>query len=180
MKKIFLLSLLSVLFLSAFCQVSVGNAEVITKITIVKHIDDAEIVADGVPHGSDIEYGWWIFFYRTVTTQKLPDGTYILTCSGIGWRICFIRLRDRGESVDAVTEVMDTTCENLITESDAQIARGVFKGSVTRKIAYRDPAAGNKESYLLFQMNWDNDPEKPYNGKAEITISKTDNFGLKF
>jgi len=58
-------------------------------------------------------------------------------------------------------------------------AAGEYTGSTTKKIAFSDPEANNGVSYLLFQMNWNYCPENPYNGTAEIIISKTNKFGLR-
>ena len=77
---------------------------------------------------------------------------------------------------DISLEAMETTYQNLVTTSEEQAANGVYRGSVTKKIAM----SGVKNDYFLFQMNWDYDPENPYNGQAEIIISKTNNFGIRY
>jgi len=176
MKKIFLLTLLSVFFLSAFSQITTGDAEILGKISITKYINDNEIEQQP-------EQGWWFLFYKTVTTEITSDGVSIY-CSGWGWKICSPKLKGwfssiislfRGVSIDLVEQ----TCENIFTESENRIANGEFNGSITKKIAFSDPQSGTRESYILFQMYWNHDPNKPYNGTAEIIISKTNHFGLK-
>jgi hypothetical protein len=171
MKKIFLLSILSVSFLSAFCQNSIGDTEIINKINIIKSIDDSEIPDDPLLRP-------WPMYYRTILLN--PFGGF--ACLGWGTNCCFPDFRDilgplyyRGMP----TDVIEKTCETIVEESDERIGKGEYTGSLTRKIAYPDPQSDGKQSFILLQMNWDNDPEKPYNGKAEIIISKTDNFGLK-
>ena len=171
MKKIFLLSLLGVFFLSAFCQLSDGTTEILTKISITKQIDDSELPPDFMP------YSWNLYSY--VIYDPFGGG---VNCFGWGGRLCIPRfdklynsLYYRGMPTDAIVK----TGETLVEESDALVAKGEYKGSLTKKIAYPDPQFGGKQSFILLQMNWDNDPKKPYNGKAEIIISKTDNFGLK-
>jgi len=174
MKKFFLLSLLSVFFLSAFSQTSLSsgyNTEVLANINIVKNIDD-----DDIP---DIQNGFWIVLWREVKIERTPDGGYQITCSGWGWKLCMLRLRDIISRRDIPSEVMENAYENLIEESEQQIARGANQGSISKKIALVDPISGRGlDSYLIFQMNWNHDPKKPYNGKAEITILKTDNIGF--
>ena len=171
MKKIFLLSLLSVLFLSAFCQFSDGRTEIITKINITKYIDDSEISEDSQISFMPLRYNYVI---------QDPIGTIL--CYGRGWRLCFPRLDNicslleyRGIS----TDVIEKTCENIVEESDALVVNGEYKGSLTKKIAFSNPQFGGKQSFILLQMNWDNDAKKPYNGKAEIIISQTNDFGLR-
>ena len=178
MKKIFLFTLLSVFLLSAYSQITDGNAEIITKINITKEIDDKEI-------DPDTQFGFWIFFYRTVVT-KPTEGGVTVTCSGWGWKMCIPRFKElvtsnhlfllRGISVETV----ENSCENLVEECENRISRGEYQGSLTKKIALSDPLSGNKTSFLILQMNWNNDPKKPYNGTAEIIISKINDFGIKF
>ena len=177
MKKIFLLTLLSVFLLSAFSQITDGNAEIITKIKITKEIDDSEI-------DPGTQFGFWIFFYKNVSSKPTEDGI-IVTCTGWGFRMCLPKLKDnaggtnhsliRGISADLV----DSSCESVIEECENRIAHGEYQGTLTKKFAYSDPMANNRAAYLILQMNWANDPKKPYNGKAEITISKINDFGIK-
>ena len=176
MKKIFLLSLLSVFFLSAFSQVIGGNAEIITKINIIRSSDD------DVPNISEEttipETGLWIFFWKRVSTKHGPDGEVTVTCYGWGLKLCVPNMKNssiRGISTDAV----EKTCEDIVTESDDRASQGEYKGSLTKKIAFNDPSGG-KTSYLIYQMNWDYDPQNPRNGTAEIIITKVDNLGIKY
>jgi len=184
MKKIFLLSLLSVLFLSAFCQVSAGSTEVLTKINITRSIDIEEMNEIGFGN-EQIEPIWW-FFYRNIVVEPSPDGGITIQCNGFGWKICMLPLKNifrlifkRGLVSEAMTETMESTCQNLVEDSDEQAANGVYRGTITKKIAFSDPEINGRNSYLLFQMNWDYDPQSPSNGTAEIIISKTNNFGLR-
>ena len=179
MKKIFLLSLLSVFFLSAFSQVIDGNAEIITKINIIRSSDEVSITNDE-PSGP--ETGLWLFFWRTVNTTHTPDGGVTVMCSGWGLRLCVPKMKStslsgtiRGVSTDAV----EKTCENIVTESDDRASQGEYKGSLTKKMAFNDPLNG-KTSYFIYQMNWDYDPKNPRNGTAEIIITKVDNLGIKY
>ena len=184
MKKIFLLSLLSVLILSAFSQISSSNIEILAKINITRIAEDA-IDEDGADDNFDDLYlapwwpRWW-FLYKEVRTEVFPGGA-IVYCLGNGWHWCSIRLRDviNVSSVRGVdSETIDATYQDMIEKSEEQAAGGEYQGSITKKIAYPDPDRDGKESYLLFQMKWDYDPINPYNGKAEIIISKTDNLGF--
>ncbi|MCL2245930.1 MAG: hypothetical protein FWC10_02315 [Lentimicrobiaceae bacterium] len=172
MKKIFLLSLLSVLFLSAFSQNfnsnNTTNVEILEKIHIITSMDDEEGVLA-------MERGWWIFFYKNVKTTKLPNGTIQLNCSGWGWKVCLPYLYS---SSGNISSILDEILEELITESNEQIARGEFHGTISKKIAIPGTIPGERELFLLFLMNWKNDPEKPYNGEAEIIISKTNKLGF--
>jgi hypothetical protein len=171
MKKFFLLTLISVLFLSAFSQSAFLTPEVIAKIDFTKYIDDDEI--------PDTQFGWWIFCYREVHYVMLPDGTISVNCFGWGRLFCWAKFWDFMTYRGISAETIDQTCEELRTLSDEQIAQGVFQGSVTKKIACVDPLSnGRIDSYFIFQMNWDHDPQKPYNGRAEITILKTNNLGF--
>jgi len=181
MKKIFLLSLLSAFFLSAFCQTTlslrsaetpvVNSTEILAKINIIKQIND-----DDIP---DIQKGIWIFLWREVKIDRTPDGGYQITCSGWGFKTCIIRFKDIINRRDIPSEIMENAYENLIEESERQIARGTNQGSISKKIALVDPTNDRViDSYLIFQMNWSHDPKKPYNGKAEIIISKTNNLGF--
>jgi len=188
MKKIFLLSLLSVFFLSAFCQIintREPQTEIITKINIIRSADDARDnifrTTEGYEDPGDNIISWpkWWFLYREVRTRPIIDGCTI-ECIGFGWKWCMIRLRDifnanRGLPQNVTPEVLETTCETLAAESEEQAANGVYRGSISKKLAI----SGTQTEYILFQMNWNYDPENPYNGQAEIIISKTNNFGIR-
>jgi len=166
MKKIFLLSLLSILLLSAFSQEKGSNTEILTKINIIKNVPDEEI------HGMSNSPLYFLFFYNEVKTEILPDGTYAIYCIGIGKLFCFLKrdiLQVRGIS----SETVENTCTKLIEECDEKIANGEYRGSISKKISI-----SGFQSIFLFQMNWNHDPQKPYNGEEEIIISKTENFGL--
>jgi len=171
MKKIFLLSLLSVFFLSAFCQNSNGATEVLAKINITKFIDDSELPSDFKP------YRW--NFYRFIISDPMGPG---ISCTGYGRLLC-LPMTDIKNSLSShrgmPTDAIEKTCENMFEESDALVANGGYKGSLTKKIAFTDAQSISRQSYILLQMNWDNDPKKPYNGKVEIIVSKTDNLGIK-
>ena len=180
MKKIFLLSLLSVFFLSAFSQVIDGNAEVITKINIIRSSEDISPISNDV--NLKPETGIWIFFWGNVTTYHNPDGGVTVMCSGWGLKLCVPKMKgshissNRGISEDAV----EKTCEDIVTESDDLVSHGECKGSVTKKIAFSDPQANGRTSYLIYQMNWDYDAKNPRNGTAEIIITKVNNLGIKY
>jgi len=180
MKKIFLLSLLSVFFLSAFSQVIDGDAELITKINITRCSEELGELSPG-EESLGGELGIWFFFWKNVSTIYNPDGSVTVDCSGWGFKLCTPRMRGghsstiRGVSV----EVLDRTCEDVITESDNRISQGEYKGSFTKKIAYSDPMNGGKLSFLIYQMNWEYDPKNPRNGTAEIFVFKTNNLGIK-
>ncbi|MDR2972793.1 MAG: hypothetical protein LBU83_12855 [Bacteroidales bacterium] len=172
MKKILLLTLLSVFFLSAYCQNSVGSTEIITKINIIRSAED-----DG-----DIENGWWFLFWKNVATIHTPEGGVFIVCSGWGWKLCLPPIRDhfedsycRGISVEA----LEKTCETVVLESDERALDGEYRGSITKKIALEDKDTPNRVSYILFQMNWNYDPSNIRNGTAEIIISKTSDFGIR-
>jgi len=173
MKKIFLLTLLSVFFLSAFSQYTTAP-EVLNKITITKNIAPSEF------GGGDINYGFWFLFYKIVYVEPCGEGVCIY-CSGWGGKFCLPKLKPfmnnniRGIETSEVAQ----TCENLIEESDNRIVNGELSGTLSRKIAFNDPLNNGRTSYLLFQIKWEHDPRHPYNGTAEITISKTNNLGLQ-
>jgi len=173
MKKIILLSLLSVFFLSAFCQTTHGSTEIITKINITKSA--VEDFGD-----SEIDQGFWILFWRTVTSFVDDDGGVWIYCCGWGWKICqpakeHYSHNNRG--LDA--KMLETTCEDMIAESDERVINGEYNGSITKKIAYSDPSSNSRISYILFQMDWDYERGNPRNGRAEIIISRTSDFGLR-
>jgi len=188
MKKIFLLTLLSVFFLSAFCQTTISNTEVLTKISIIRSEKDIPLDTRDIrqanefielPEGYDAGFSWpsWWPLYKTVTVQPLPGGGYKMICTGNGWKLCFPPLRylinwpHRG----VAPETMETVCTGLVAESEEQVARGVYTGSLTKKLA----APNLKDGYFLFKMDWNYDPQNPRNGQAEITISITNDFGLR-
>jgi len=177
MKKIFLLSLLSVLLLSVYSQNSSSKPEVLAKISISKIADDLDedppiIAAPWWP-------SWW-FLYKDVYTEIYPGGA-IVNCIGQGWHWCRIHLKDLLSSVyvrGMAAEAVDGTYQDMLEESEELLAKGEFQGSITKKISYPDPDRNGKESYLLFQMKWENDFNNPYNGQTEIIITKTDNLGF--
>ncbi|MCL1850798.1 MAG: hypothetical protein FWF70_05280 [Bacteroidetes bacterium] len=172
MKKIFLLSLLSVLLLSAFSQTSNEKPEIIAKINISTSMTDEE-------GAQSIERGIWIFFYKYVTTTYLPGGGIKITCSGWGLKFCIPHARDlQNGFLTANPELIDQIFEELITESNELIAQGKFEGSISKKVLISSSYESEKDYYLLFLMNWKTDPEKPYNGQAEIIISKTNKLGF--
>ncbi|MCL2289462.1 MAG: hypothetical protein FWC34_01975 [Bacteroidetes bacterium] len=184
MKKIFLLSLLSVFFLSAFCQFSSNNTEVLAKIDVTRTINAFEYLEmNEVGESPELGYPSWWFLYKTVKTEPKPGGGgFTLICNGKGWKLCFPNFKILWQTIwirGIAQETIERTCENLVTESEELAANGVYVGSTTKKIAFFDPEAGNREAYLLFQMNWNYNPENPYNGTAEIIISKTNKFGLR-
>jgi hypothetical protein len=170
MKKIFLLSLLSVLLLPAFSQIS-GGTEILEKINIYKSIDPSEF------DGNEPQFGFWLFFYKQVISEPRPGGGMKVYCSGCGWKMCIPKLRMSIEGVD--NEFITNTCEDITKESEERIFKGELGGSISSKIAFSDPLNNGKISYLLFQITWKHDPNHPYNGQAEIIISKTTNFGLQ-
>jgi hypothetical protein len=169
MKKIFLLSLLSVFFLTAFSQISGENTEILTKISINRSADAAEIEQGGERFPW---FPWWWPFYRWVRTEPYPGGIRV-TCEGIGFMWCFPQsgyLVFRGIS----NEVVENTIEEMISDIGEQAENGESIGTITKKIATADG-----QSFLLFLMNWENDPKNNYNGRAEIIISKTNDFGVR-
>jgi hypothetical protein len=174
MKKIFLLTLLSVFLLSAFSQVSVGYTEPIYKVSFNKSIEDEEI--------QRLPYYWGFlraFLYKYVNVVFLPNGDVQVTCSGWGLKMCAPIYRGMLPEVMGVEpQVIENTCEDMITDYDEQVVNGVPVGTTTKKIAFADPQSGGRTAYLLFQLNWNHDPQKPYNGRAEITISKTNDLGF--
>jgi len=173
MKKIFLLTLLSVFFLSAFSQNSTNGTEILTKISVNKFIADEEM------EDPLLAPWWWIFwkpFYQTVTEEYTLNGV-ILTCEGRGWKLCRAkRILNMPRGISP--ELVESTYGKINEEYEDRVIAGEHRGSITKKIAFPDPLANGKTSYILFMMNWDNDPIRHYNGKAEITISKTNDLGL--
>jgi len=174
MKKIFLLSLLSVLLLSAFSQSHGSNSEILSKIYFSASMDDDEAT-------QAFERGIWILFYRTVITEVLPDGGIRVTCNGWGLRTCLPHKKNLQRAFSQLSigvDQIEQILEELIKESNDLVNRGEYRGSISKKIAVSNSQVGGRDYYLLFLMNWNNDPKKPYNGEAEIIISKTTNFGL--
>jgi len=170
MKKIFLLTLLSVFLLSAFSQNSV-EPEIIDKITITKYIEPSEF------EGGNIQYGFWFLFYKYVYSEPCGNGVCVY-CSGWGKKCCFPKLKLYLKPVRGFeTNEIANTCENLIEASEQKIVNGELSGTLSQKIAFNDPLSNGKIAYLLIQIKWEHDPIHPYNGKAEIIISKTNNFG---
>jgi len=171
MKKIFLLTLLSVFILSAYSQYTSTNPEIITKINIIKSAEDDEIPAS-------YERGWFIFFYKEVKTIPSQYGL-IVTCKGWGWKICYHRNAVAYILLRGIApELVEATCEDLVSESEERIIDGAFQGSITRKIALRDDHNGGNSTYFLFKIDWDHDSENIRNGTAEITISKVTSLGF--
>ena len=73
--------------------------------------------------------------------------------------------------------MLENSCEELIQESEDKIMNGEYSGVISQKIAFPDPNNG-RPFFILIQIRWNNDPRHPYNGEAEITISKTSNLGF--
>ena len=174
MKKLFLLTLLSVFFLSAFCQNSTNGTEILTKISVNKFIADEEM--------DDPQLGpsWWWFwkpFYQYVTTIQTPNGVMV-SCEGRGWKLCRSNKLLNSAIRGLDSELVESTYERINEEYEDRVIAGEHRGSITKKIAFSDPLANGRTSYLLFQISWNNDPEKHYNGKAEITVSKTNDLGI--
>jgi len=175
MKKFFLLSLLSVFLLSAFSQSAGVHTEILTQFTIIRSADaDADADDD-----MDIErYPYlpnnWLFFYRWVLTEPLPFGGFVVKCTGWGPFMClavpynFIIIRGISN------ETVEKTIEEIIFESGKRAENEEYTGTISKKIATADG-----QSFLLFQMNWDYDPNNIRNGKAEVIISQTKDFGLR-
>jgi hypothetical protein len=171
MKKIFLLSLLSVLLLSAFSQISTGSTEVITQVNISTADEDG---------GSETNapLGWWLFFWRNVKTTPLPGGGIMVTCTGLGWRMCIASYHELGELFNYCStrgidsRLVEQTYSSLYDESGERVANGEFSGSISKKIA-----VGNN-TLMLFQMKWIADPKNSRNCNAEIIISKTNTLGF--
>ena len=174
MKKLFLLSLSSVLFFSVFCQESDNGIEVITKISINKNIDDDEFQQEILKSPPIFPTFKWIK-YRMMLIDPMPTGTNIF-CAGFGSIRCLSMKELFSLTIirGIEPEILHSFCNNLIEESEERTFNGEFRGSLTKKIAI-----SNTQSYLIFQITWCNDPLKPYNGKTEIVISKIENFGLK-
>ena len=172
MKKKILLSLLSVLLLSAFSQHSVGSTEILTKINIYKISGDDN---ENLVECSSIEmFPWWPL-YKYVRTEPYGSSLYNVFCEGFGFRTCSVPYIDFLPSFRGIAlEVVESTCNNLIEESNEWVANGVYQGSISKKIA----VAGSRTEYFLFQMNWNNDPKNLRNGTAEFSISKTINLGF--
>jgi len=177
LKKIFLLTLLSVFFLSAFSQ-TFGSAEVLATININKSADPGAGFEINTPDEGIQMWPYWWFLYRVVQTEVGP-GYATVTCIGGGFKLCMARLSDlwnklRYNDIQIQEEVLEATCEDLTTNSEELIANGVYNGSLSKKIAIPN----DRTNYILFKMNWRNDPNNPYNGQAEIIISKTDRLGF--
>jgi len=187
MKKLFLLSLLSVLFLSAFCQLtSRETTEIIAKVNILRSADFSDdsratfqssgpiVIEDELEADLQLWPRWW-FLYKRVYTFPIAGG-YIIKCEGHGFRLCWLRpwvlTQNLDNSRGADVEAIEGTYSNFIAESENLAADGMYYGSITKKVAIAD-------QYYLFQMNWDYDKNNPYNGRAEITISKTTTLGPK-
>ena len=185
MKKFFLLTLLSVFFLSAFSQIQSGP-EILYRINIDRSANPNEPVGELEPYiisGEDIQFFnhwifWWWPFFRTVTTEVGP-GWVTVTCEGKGWKPCWLNLKVLWSNVlrDVQTiepEVAEATYEDLIKESEELVSNGIYKGSLSKKLAI----PGDRINLVIFQMNWNYNPRNIYDGKAEIIISKTNTLGF--
>ena len=174
MKKILLLLLLSVCLLPAFSQSSGGDTEILTQINITRSADadyiDAD-VNDADPERLPFFPFWWPLYRWVISSGS--NGHYYVDCYGLGVRLC-LPIFDDFSFRGLPNETVEKTMEELVSESDERAGKEEFRGSVSRKIA-----AADGQSVFLFQMNWDYDPKNPRNGKAEIIISRTSNFGLK-
>jgi hypothetical protein len=166
MKKLFLLSILCVLFSTSFSQIN-GNYEILTKISITKNAD----AYDEDEGGERLPY-YPYFGYRQVMFVTYPSGYIAIECLGQGFLWCFGSLKTlsvRG----LATEIIETTCSSLIEDSERVSLGGEFRGSLSRKIVIE-----GTPFYFLFQINWDYNPDNPRNGQAEITIYKIENLGM--
>jgi hypothetical protein len=174
MKKILLLSLLSVLFLSAFSQI-IENPVILSKIDITRVSGDDD-------EGISQNRGWWIFFYKKVTTQYKPNGSIILTCTGWGLKLCIPtyhvmqNLWEWAQRGGIDSQLIENTLQSILEESDSRAEKGEYNGNISRKLALRN--ANNAVVYLMFSMNWEYDEKSPRDGKAEIIISTTNNLGF--
>jgi len=180
MKKLFLLSLLSVLFLSAFSQITPSKPEILERIEIFGSADDdsgdAEVGID--------QRGFWILFYKNVKTIYLPGWGVSVTCTGWGWKACIAAFPNlwglwhyiQQTGLDA--GIVENMYNSLYEECASRAGEGDYQGSVTKKLAFLDARQGYKESYLLFTMNWDIEQNNPQNCKAEIIISTTNSLGF--
>jgi hypothetical protein len=174
MKKIFLLSLLSVLFLSAFSQI-IETPKILSKINITRISGDDE-------EGISQNRGWWIFFYKKVTTQYNPNGSITLICTGWGWKVCIANfnvmpnLMEWAQRGGFDNQIIENTLPSVFEESDSRAENGEYSGNISKKLALRN--ANNESVYLLFSMNWEYDRKNPRDGKAEIIISTTNHLGF--
>ena len=175
MKKFILLSLLNVLFFTAFSQKSGIQPEILTTIDIIKSAD-----ANTDPLDNPYQVGWpFLFTYNNIYTDIDPTGKTYIYCMGVGPYVCFPSIKDIFIYIRGVaTESIETVCHEIIQESNEQIGNGIFNGSITRKLAYMDAERTNLTSYILFQIHWDNQPENPLNGTARIMISKISDMGM--
>ena len=183
MKKIFLLTLLSVFFLSAFSQTPNG-VEILAKISIDRSAEIGEFEAGELQVGiigDDPQmvpgWPWWWPFYREVIVDGGP-GWMTISCTGRGWKLCIPSISDLIKILknnrEIQPEVVSTTVESLFLESEELVFNGENSGSISKKIAI----PGDKTNYFLFQMNWNYDPKNIYTGQAEIIISQTEKFGF--
>ena len=192
LKKIFLLTLFSVFFLSAFSQFS-NSTEILARIYIERSADpnvtivddrgllDISVTGIEIDDYDDPLYepgaGWSSTRFRVVNVVEC-NGCYTLTCWGEGRKKCKLRWIDMVKIVVVVRglseEAAETALSDVFTDSDEQVANGVYQGSVSKKLAI----PGDKTNFIFFQMNWNYDPTNAHNGQAEIIISKTDNLGF--
>jgi hypothetical protein len=169
MKKIFLLSLLSVFLLSTFSQNYEVKPEILTQIQIVKSadLDDDDLGQELLPGGL-----WWWHLYKWVT-YEIHQWGFVVRCYGFGPLLC-MQFNLRGLINDLPEETSERTVQELISESGERALKGEYRGSSSKKIVPMDG-----KFYIFFQINWDYDPKNIRNGNAEIIISKIANFGLK-
>ena len=174
MKKILLLSLLSVLFLSAFSQI-IETPTILSKINITRISGEDD---DGISQ----DRGWWIFFYKKVTTQYTPNGSIALICTGWGWKVCIANFNAMPNLMDWMQrggfdyQIVENTLQSVFEESDSRAENGEYSGNISKKLALQN--ANNEIVYLLFSMDWAYDRKDPRNGKAEIIISTTNHLGF--
>ncbi|MDR2972792.1 MAG: hypothetical protein LBU83_12850 [Bacteroidales bacterium] len=172
MKKILLLTLLSAFFLSSFCQNIIGNPEIIAKISIIRSADEDDEVSSNEPNLLP-------FFWGNVITIPYTDGLYIVLCSGFGPNFCLPPKKEINSLFRGMDQrIVENTFENIYLESEEHVSNGEYRGSISKKIAISD-LSGNRVSYILFQMDWNYEPQNPRNGKAEIIISKVNNFEIR-
>jgi len=192
LKKIFLLTLFSVFFLSAFSQFSTGT-EILARISIDRSAEPTvtldndreslDISVTGIEIGDDDDPLldiWWPFgwpYYKYVYCNFGGNWTQVF-CVGIGLKRCVPHYLDFSDITNSYrglsAESVEAAFSSIFTESEKQVANGVYQGSVSKKLAI----SGDKTNFILFQMNWNYDPTNAYNGKTEIIVSKTDNLGF--
>jgi hypothetical protein len=165
MKKILLLAIVCALFSKSFSQNPAGNFEILTKISITKNADafGEDPIGEKAPYLPP--------HYKEVKFIHDPTGLYRFVCLGYGYQWCFFN-KSLASIRGISQEIMETTCNSLIEDSNQFVLGGEFRGSLSKKIIIEGTPA-----YYLFQINWDYDPENHRNGQADITIYKVDSFG---